>query len=193
VKNILQSIKTSLNILNMNQDSEKHQKLLRSNLTQISTRLENTLNRLKAPELDTQLKLIDCNHWVTKLEVDHQSNSRIVIHREIENNIPVPVDLFDSVVDNLINNALKKQSTKHIDVRLLCDSEIIVLSVCDDGVPVEESIEGNLFKHPISSGTGMGIGLYQAAIMAHTFGFELDLSQNDTGKVCFNLFQHLAD
>jgi signal transduction histidine kinase len=192
VKNILQSIKTSLNILNMNQDSEKHQKLLRSNLTQISTRLENTLNRLRAPELDTQLKLIDCNHWVTKLEVDHQSNSRIVIHREIENNIPVPVDLFDSVVDNLINNALKKPSTKHIDVRLLCDSEIIVLSVCDDGVPVEESIEGNLFKHPISSGTGMGIGLYQAAIMAHTFGFELDLSQNDTGKVCFNLYQHLA-
>jgi signal transduction histidine kinase len=192
VKNILQSIKTSLNILNMNQDSEKHQKLLRSNLTQISTRLENTLNRLRAPELDTQLKLIDCNHWVTKLEVDHQSNSRIVIHREIENNIPVPVDLFDSVVDNLINNALKKPSTKHIDVRLLCDSEIIVLSVCDDGVPVEESIEGNLFKHPVSSGTGMGIGLYQAAIMAHTFGFELDLSQNDTGKVCFNLYQHLA-
>ena len=39
----------------------------------------------------------------------------------------------------------------------------------------------------------MGIGLYQAAIMAHTFGFELELNQNDTDKVCFNLFQHLAD
>jgi hypothetical protein len=39
----------------------------------------------------------------------------------------------------------------------------------------------------------MGIGLYQAAIMAHTFGFELELSRNETGKVCFTLFQHLED
>ena len=193
VKNILQSIKTSLNILDMNADSKKHQKLLQSNLTQISTRLENTLDRLKAPELDTQLKLVDCDHWMMKLEVEHQSNPRIKVHRDIENNIPVPVDLFDSVIDNLINNALSKPSAKYIDVRLLSSSEIIVLSVCDDGVAVEEKIEDNLFKQPVSSGTGMGIGLYQATIMAHTFGFELELSQNEPGKVCFNLFQHLAD
>ena len=193
VKNILQSIKTSLNILDMNADSQKHQKLLQSNLTQISTRLENTLSRLKAPELDTQLKLVDCNQWMMKLEVEHQSNSRISIQREIENNIPVPVDLFDSVIDNLINNALAKPSAKHIDIRLISSSEIILLSVCDDGVPVVENIKDTLFKQPVSSGTGMGIGLYQAAIMAHTFGFELELSQNEPGKVCFNLFQHLAD
>jgi hypothetical protein len=39
----------------------------------------------------------------------------------------------------------------------------------------------------------MGIGLYQSAIMAHAFNYELELSQNDPGRVCFNLFQHLAD
>jgi len=193
VKNILQSIKTSLNILDMNADSKSHQKLLQSNLTQISSRLENTLNRLKTPELDTDIKLVDCNHWMMKLEVEHQSNPRIEVHRDIENNIPLPVDLFDSVIDNLINNALKKPSAKHIDVNLLSSSEIIVLSVCDDGAPVEKNIEDNLFKQPILSGTGMGIGLYQATIMAHTFGFELELSQNEAGKVCFKLFQHLAD
>ena len=193
VKNILQSIKTSLNILNMNQDSQKHQKLLRSNLTQISARLENTLNRLKAPELDAEIKLVDCSQWVTKLEIEHRSNSRIVIQREIGNNIPLPIDLFDSVIDNLINNALRKPSAKQIVVRLFSSSEIILLSVCDDGIAVDKSIENNLFKQPVSSGTGMGIGLYQAAIMAHTFGFELELSQNELGKVCFNLIQHLAD
>jgi len=193
VKNILQSIKTSLNILNLNQDSQKHQKLLHSNLTQISSRLENTLNRLKTPELDTQLKLIDCNYWITKLEVDHQSNSHIEIHHDIENNNPIPVDLFDSVIENLINNALRKPLAKQVVVRLLSNSEIIVLSVCDDGESVPQNIESILFKQPVSSGTGMGIGLYQASIMAHTFGFELELSQNETGKVCFNLFQHQAD
>jgi len=67
------------------------------------------------------------------------------------------------------------------------------LSVCDDGAPVEENIVDTLFKQHISEGSGMGIGLYQAAIMAHTFGFELELSRNETGKVCFTLFQHLED
>ena len=192
VKNILQSIKTSLDILELNPGSEKHQNLLQSNLTQISLRLENTLNRLKAPEIDTQLKLVDCNYWMTKLEIAHQSNSRISIHRDIENNITLPVDLFDSVIDNLINNALKKPSTNQIEVRLISSSDIIELSVCDDGEPVEKTIEDNLFDQPVSSGSGMGIGLYQAAIMAHTFGFELALSQNQPGQVCFKLFQHPA-
>jgi hypothetical protein len=39
----------------------------------------------------------------------------------------------------------------------------------------------------------MGIGLYQSTIMARAFNFELELSQNDEGRVCFNLFQHLRD
>jgi len=193
VKNILQSIKTSLNILDMNQNSRKHQKLLQSNLTQISSRLENTLHRLKAPELDTEIKLIDCDQWMVKLEAEHQSNPRIKIDRDIENNIPVPVDLFDSVIDNLLNNALRKPSAKQIIVRLSSSPEIILLSVCDNGVGVEKNIEEALFKQPVTSGSGMGIGLYQASIMAHTFGFELELKQNEVGKVCFNLFQHLAE
>jgi len=46
---------------------------------------------------------------------------------------------------------------------------------------------------PVSSGSGMGIGLYQSAIMAHAFGYELELSQNEPGRVCFNLFQHLVE
>jgi hypothetical protein len=45
----------------------------------------------------------------------------------------------------------------------------------------------------VSSGSGMGIGLYQSTIMARAFNFELELSQNDEGRVCFNLFQHLQE
>jgi len=193
VKNILQSIKTSLEILELNPNSQKHQKLLQTNLTQISARLENTLDRLKAPELGTQIKLVDCSQWIEKLETEHESNSRITIHSGIENNIPLPVDLFDSVIDNLINNALSKPSVKAVVIRLACNEKTMELSVCDDGAPVEENIVGTLFKQHITGGSGMGIGLYQAAIMAHTFGFELELSRNETGKVCFTLFQHLQD
>jgi signal transduction histidine kinase len=193
IKNILQSIKTSLDILGLNYGSQKQQALLQANLTQISSRLENTLSQLKAPTLDTQIKLLSASGWMDKLELQHYSNSNIHFHREISNDNPLPVDLFDSVVGNLISNATLKPSTGMVVVRLLFNSEIILLSVCDDGSPVESIIEANLFSHPVSSGSGMGIGLYQSTIMARAFNFELELSQNETGKVCFNLFQHLRD
>jgi signal transduction histidine kinase len=193
IKNILQSIKTSLDILGVNYGSQKQQALLQKNLTQISARLENTLSQLKAPSLDTHVKLFNANDWMDRLEQQHSSNKQISFHREVRNNNPLPVDLFDSVVENLINNAIRKPSTGKVDVRLLFNSEIILLSVCDNGSPVESSIEENLFNQPVSSGSGMGIGLYQSTIMARAFNFELELSQNEAGKVCFNLFQHLSD
>ena len=190
MKNILQSIRTSLDILSLDKTSKRQQELLQLNLNQISTRLENTLSRLKAPDMDTQIKLLKCELWMDKIAASHQSNPRILIQREIENNINLPVDLFDNVVENLVNNALRKASARQIKVILRSSDGTISLSVCDDGIAVEESIEENLFKQPASSGSGMGIGLYQAAIMAHTFGFELKLDQNESGLVCFSLSQH---
>jgi signal transduction histidine kinase len=193
IKNILQSIKSSLDILSLNHNSEKQQALLQKNLTLISARLENTLSQLKAPALDTHITLSDANDWMDKLEQQHCSNTNISFNREINNNGPLPVDLFDSVVENLINNAIRKPSIAKVDVQLHFTSEIILLSVCDDGNPVEPIIEASLFSQPVSSGSGMGIGLYQSTIMARAFNFELELSQNDEGRVCFNLFQHLRD
>ncbi len=193
IKNILQSIKTSLDILDMEQKTEESQQLLQTNLRQIGERLESTLNKLRAPRLNTQISLVDCEQWIERIDKLHNANERLHVHRDIEHNVPLPVDLFDSVAENLINNALKKTSATRVDLRLLSTREIIVLSVCDDGDAIEPEIEENLFQQPVSSGSGMGIGLYQAAIMAHAFNYELELSQNEPGRVCFNLFQHLAE
>ncbi len=193
IKNILQSIKTSLDILEMDEDSTQSQQLLEANLKQIGTRLESTLNKLRTPKLNTQVNLVDCRQWLDRIGGQHNANPRIHFHSDIVNNIPLPVDLFDSVAENLINNALKKSPKTQVDVRLLSDSEIIVLSICDDGEAMESEIENNLFTQPVSSGSGMGIGLYQASIMANAFQFELELSQNERGRVCFNLYQHLVD
>lgn len=193
IKNILQSIKTSLDILRNDSEKDEQHKLLQANLTQISNRLENTLNQLKTPRLDTRINQIDCREWMDQVEAQHHSNQRLAFSSDIEANVPVPVDLFDSVVDNLINNALRKESTRQINVRLLSNHDIILLSICDDGKPINPEIEADLFNKPVSSGSGMGIGLYQSAIMANAFNFELDLSQNEAGKVCFNLYQHLTE
>jgi signal transduction histidine kinase len=155
IKNILQSIKTSLDILKMEDDSTQSQKLLQTNLQQIGSRLESTLNKLRAPKLNTQINLVDCRQWMDRIGKQYQANKRIQFHADIENNAPLPLDLFDSVAENLINNALKKSESTQVDLRLLSSNDIIVLSICDD--------------------------------------YELELSQNEKGRVCFNLFQHLAE
>ncbi len=193
IKNILQSIKTSIDILDMDRETQDSQALLQANLQQIGTRLENTLNKLRAPKLNTQISLVDCHKWLKRIGKQHNANARMQFHGDIENNIALPVDLFDSVADNLINNALKKTSAKQIDVRLLSSKDVILLSICDDGDAITPEIEKSLFAQPVSSGSGMGIGLYQSAIMAHAFNYELELSQNERGRVCFNLFQNLAE
>ena len=190
IKNILQSIKTSLAILSKSSESETPQDLLQSNLSQISSRLETTLDKLKAPDFDTKFKLVRGNEWMAQLEPQYRANPHILFYRDIEINRSLPVDLFDSVIDNLINNALKKPGVSRIDVRLHSSSDIVLLSVCDDGKPISQNIESELFSQPLSSGSGMGVGLYQSSIMAQAFSFELELSQNEPGKVCFNLFQH---
>jgi signal transduction histidine kinase len=193
VKNILQSINTSLEILDSANDTAESQKLLQSNLRQISSRLESSLEKLRAPKLNTHISLVDCSKWLERIEKQHNTNTRIVFSSDIENDLVLPVDLFDSVADNLINNALKKPSTSRIELRLLSSDDMILLSVCDDGDAISAEIEQSLFTRPVSSGSGMGIGLYQSAIMAHAFNYELELSQNERGRVCFNLFQQLAD
>ena len=162
-------------------------------MQQIGTRLESTLNKLRAPRLNTQVNLVDCHQWMERIGKQHNANKRIRFHADIENNITLPVDLFDSVAENLINNALKKSPQTQVDLRLLSSNDIILLSICDDGDAIASEIENSLFAQPVSSGSGMGIGLYQAAIMAHAFQYELELSQNEKGRVCFNLFQHLAE
>jgi len=193
VKNILQSIKTSLDIIDMEQDTPRAQKLLQSNLRQIGQRLQSTLEKLRAPRLNTQVSLVDCEKWMQRIRKQHNANPRMFFDSDIGNNLVIPVDLFDSVAENLINNAQKKASVKRVELRLLCSADIVLLSVCDDGDAISAEIESSLFTRPVSSGSGMGIGLYQSAIMAHAFNYELELSQNEPGRVCFNLFQHLAD
>jgi signal transduction histidine kinase len=193
IKNILQSIKTSINILDTDTETPQSRQLLQTNLNQISMRLESTLDKLRAPKLNTRVDLVDCRKWINRIDKQHNANQRLNFHSDIENNITLPIDLFDSVADNLINNALKKPGATQIDVRLLSNKDIVVLSVCDNGTKIEADIESSLFAQPVSSGSGMGIGLYQSAIMAQAFGYELELSQNEPGRVCFNLFQHLAE
>ena len=101
----------------------------------------------------------------------------------------IPVDLFDSVVDNLLQNALtKRRSTPQtrIHVALHWDSGC-VLEVSDDGPPLGEYLVRRLFSAPVASAHGFGVGLYQAARQAEAYGHRLLLASNTGGNVTFEL------
>ena len=194
MKNILQSIKASLDIVNL---QPKHEQplpymLLQQNLTQISTRLESTLEKLKAPELSTSIKFQTLAEWVALFKREH-ALPQITYQSEISENHTIPPDLFDSVINNLLTNALNKTSTGSVIIDVISNNDMIVITVCDDGEKMHEELENELFNKPVSSGQGMGIGLYQSAFMARTFNYELELANNQSGKVCFSLFQHLGE
>jgi signal transduction histidine kinase len=46
-----------------------------------------------------------------------------------------------------------------------------------------------LLRAPVSSRNGLGIGLYQAARLAESSGYRLELESNRDGAVCFVLIQ----
>ena len=97
------------------------------------------------------------------------------------------------MINNLLTNALNKTSTGSVVIDVISNNDMILITVCDDGEKMNEELENELFNKPVSSGQGMGIGLYQSAFMARTFNYELELANNQSGKVCFSLFQHLGD
>ena len=48
-------------------------------------------------------------------------------------------------------------------------------------------IAASLLRAPVSSRSGLGIGLYQAARQAESSGYRLELETNRDGEVCFAL------
>jgi len=194
IKNILQSINTSINIVQFKPGdaSPLPYKLLQQNLQQISARLESTLTKLKAPELSGSIPTLKIRAWLRNFKQVH-NNPKINYRSDIQLDHSIPLDLFDSVINNLIANALSKEEVEKVIVDLTSNQQMILITVCDDGLPVKKDLENLLFNKPVSSGQGMGIGLYQSAFMASTFNFELELANNMDGNVCFSLFQHLVE
>ncbi len=96
-----------------------------------------------------------------------------------------PAELFDSVADNLIDNAFNKTGAQ-VRVTLLA-ARGGTLTVCDNGAPIAKSTESRLFEGPVPSESGLGVGLYHSARQAAQLGYRLALASNQPGTVCFAL------
>ena len=100
----------------------------------------------------------------------------------------VPQALFDSIADNLIDNARNKRLREpEIVVQISLHLQPLRFSVCDDGSEIAAETVHRLLHTVVESEDGFGIGLFQAARWAEQSGYKLQLTDNEKGRVCFEL------
>lgn len=190
IKNILQSFHniTSVVSSNSSRKSEVTYELLRNQLPILTERLELALNKLQSSETYTATYTL-ASDWWQELKIRH-CHTDIIFNEDIPKDREIPCELFDTVIDNLIENARQKQESNSeivITVNLSIRHDHFVLSVTDSGNKVPDEISANLFKTPLTSSNGFGVGLLQSAEMAEYMGYEITLTENVNGNVCFSL------
>ena len=186
LKNMLQSL-LSLTALAQNREG-RAQQLLQQQLPLLSQRIEMTLLKLQQPHMENETAQLALNAWWDTLRLRNQH--QVIRWREpdrLPDNI-IPAALFDCVVDNLIDNALRKRQTEpDITISVEIQLKPVRITVCDSGVALPESLAAKLLRDVIVSEHGFGIGLYQAARWAKQLDYRLTLISNRAGNVCFEL------
>ncbi|MGH8705296.1 MAG: sensor histidine kinase [Burkholderiales bacterium] len=187
VKNLLQSLNVLCSVA-AQEDSPQAQALLRRQLPAIAQRLSATLEKLQRPG-DAEAQQAPLREWWEALVRQYQGQDVEFVAASIEPGMQVPRALFDSVADNLLQNALVKRadgSAVRIRVTLKCGA-VLRLRVCDSGKAIAPDLARALLRAPVRSGSGLGIGLYEAARHAESSGYALELAGNRDGEVCFVL------
>lgn len=191
IKNLLQSFQNITSILGSSAGkSQDTLALLQRQLPTLTRRLESALAKLQAPD-QSDIRMVSVQNWWNELEIE-RSEEAIHYSENIDSDILIPEDLFDTVVNNLIENALKKAHDNEqvtVQVAIECSNNRAVLTVADDGRAIPAEVAVNLFKQPITSASGLGVGLLQAHKLAEDCGYCLELAENRDGVVKFRLYR----
>lgn len=188
VKNLLQSLNNLCYLVQSSgENGERCDLLLQRQLPQITQRLQHTLSKLRKPQSEAGGCLPAEMWW--RIQQQRYAHTPVVFAAaEFAPDVLLPAVLFDSVADNLLQNALHKQAVEGgLQVRATLAADGSLLTVCDDGSPVGDEILPDLLCAPVASANGLGIGLYQAAQEAANCGYTLRLASNVRGRVCFEL------
>jgi signal transduction histidine kinase len=193
IKNLLQSLSvlTSVAARDGGDDgrgSPQLQALMRRQLPLIERRLSETLEKLQRPQEGGE-NYVAARLWWEALARQYRGEGVEFEPATPPPGVRLPRSLFDSVADNLIRNALAKRAgDEGLRVRVAFDcGKSAVLRVCDSGAAVPPEIAASVLRAPVSSRSGLGIGLYQAARQAEASGYRLALESNRDGEVCFAL------
>ena len=184
VKNLLQSLQVLCTVAQDDDPALSNDlvALVRRQLPQITQRLNITLEKLRAPD-PVDARSTHVATWWHALQQRHaHRNVTLTLAGELPD-VTVPSEMFDNVIDNLIENALRKAAPAQV----LFDAARMTLSVTDTGDAVPKATAAQLFDAPVTSRAGLGVGLYHAARFAAQQGYRLTLANNETGRVCFRL------
>ncbi len=197
IKNLLQSLHTITTALSeeplIPNSSERRRsarvfQLIERQMPLITQRLQLALDKLQSPAKVMQQRR-RLREWWESLKVRNYDTD-IRFSENIDDNPLVPGDLFDSVTENLLENARQKQQIdRGIRITVTLDSRPrnVRLQVTDSGGAIPGEIAQGLLKQPVASQNGLGIGLFQAARQAEVLGYRLSLLSNNAGEVSFEL------
>jgi signal transduction histidine kinase len=188
VKNLLQSLNVLCSVaLAERGDSPEALALVRRQLPAIAQRLAATLDKLQRPSEEPETPA-PAPEWWEGVRRQYQDRGVQLEARALEG-AQLPRGLFDSVADNLLQNALAKRAVEPglCVTATLSGGAAPELRVRDTGRSIPGEVASALFRAPVPSAAGLGIGLYQAARQAQAGGYELRLEANRDGDVCFAL------
>ena len=194
VKNLLQSLRSLCAAASTSNsgDADALRLLIQRQLPQIARRLQSTLDKLQARRAGPA-DLVQAADWWRQLAQRH-AHEEIVFgpagDRVDGADALVPGELFDSVADNLLQNALEKRrrgETGRISATFRRDGAGCGFDVADGGAAIPEALARQLLDAPVVSDAGLGVGLYQSARHAAELGYVLELAANVPGDVRFTL------
>src|SRR5689334_7514276 len=190
VKNLLQSLSSLCAVVGSSDeaDAQAVRQLVQRQLPQVTQRLQGTLDKLNQGQ-GIGTESASAVEWWRTLEHRYSHEAVSFAPLDLPSTAQLPVDLFDSVADNLLQNALtKRRSENQMHIHAFLEWQAgCLLRVCDDGQAMSEHLARKLFTAPVASSLGFGVGLYQAARQAQVNSYRLVLASNLPGKVCFEL------
>ena len=190
IKNLLQSMHTMSTAIEHAEGEQRTQAqlLLQRQLPHLTRRLRMALEKLQAPDTPST-EHAPATEWWNTLKA-RNAGFPVEFSEQMDHDVRIPVDCFDSVVSNLVENALAKRLAEpgiRVGVHMQIRQDSVCVKVCDSGRPIPGQTVAELFHGPVRSRTGLGIGLYQAARQAAQLGYRLRLASNTVGEVCFEL------
>ena len=188
LKNMLQSLFTLISIAE--QQPTQAQPILRHQLPVLAQRIEQTLVKLKVPQEEAEASKMPLASWWHSLQLRQQYRNLDWLSVDSLGDYVIPFPLFDSIADNLIDNARNKRLREpDISVQICLSTRPLSFSVYDSGSEIPEDLANQLLHTVVESEEGLGVGLFQVARWAEQSGYSLRLKENIKGRVCFELIE----
>jgi signal transduction histidine kinase len=191
IKNILQSVGTLVAAAEQTEHKDEAAllELIRKQLPVLNQRIAATLVKLRAPG-EEKKRLEKMSAWWKNLQLRHHHDDIEFVAEKLPKQ-EINADVLDSVLDNLLNNALEKtkyQPDTVIKVVMYDDADRgFCIDVTDTGKAMSAQVASDLFKKHIASPNGLGVGLYHAAQDSKQAGYNLSLAENVDGAVRFRV------